>query len=227
MTAKKTNNGIPSDISEAHDNDIIVASREIFLHGEIEEGEDTGINSHISNKFLKNLQILENINNTPIVIHQYSIGGEWESGMMIYDAIQQSLSPFVFVCHGLAASMGSVVPQSVYQKGVRLTMPNCYWLIHEGEQAMSGTVKQVQSYFEFSKLHKSHMYNIYSAVCFETGERFKDMSKAKTKAFIRRKLESKEDWWLTAEEAVTHGFVDGLVGSKKYPSISSVRNKLV
>ena len=32
------------DISEAHDNDIIVASREIFLHGQIiVEGEDTGI----------------------------------------------------------------------------------------------------------------------------------------------------------------------------------------
>ena len=84
-----------------------------------------------------------------------------------------------------------------------------------------------QSYFEFSKLHKSHMYNIYSSVCFETGERFKDMSKAKTKAFIRRKLESKEDWWLTAEEAVTHGFVDGVVGAKKYPSISGIRKKLV
>ena len=216
-----------SSVSEAHDNDLIVSAREIFLHGEIEEGEDTGINSHISNKFLKNLQILENINNTPIIIHQYSIGGEWESGMMIYDAIQQSSSSFVFVCHGLAASMGSVISQSAYQKGVRLTMPNCYWLIHEGEQEISGTVKQVQSYYEFTKLHKSHMYNIYSEVCFSTGERFKDMSKAKTKAFIRRKLESKEDWWLTAEEAVTHGFVDGLVGSKKYPSISNVRNKLV
>ena len=227
MTSQKPNNTIPSDISEAHDNDIIVASREIFLHGEIVEGEDTGINSRISNRFLKNLQILENINNTPIIIHQYSIGGEWESGMMLYDIIKQSSTPFVFVCHGLAASMGSLIPQAVYKKGIRLTMPNCYWLIHEGEQSMSGTVKQVQSYFEFSKLHKSHMYNIYSSVCFETGERFKDMSKAKTKAFIRRKLESKEDWWLTAEEAVTHGFVDGVVGAKKYPSISGIRKKLV
>jgi len=227
MTTKKTNNATPSDISEAHDNDIIVASREIFLHGEIAEGEDTGINSYVCNKFLKNLQILENINNTPIIIHQYSVGGEWESGMMIYDAIQQSSSPLVFVCHGLAASMGSVVPQATYKKGIRLAMPNCYWLIHEGEQYISGTTKQVQSYYELTRLSKSQMYNIYTEVCFETGERFQDMSKAKTKAFIRRKLESKEDWWLTAEDAVTHGFVDGIVGSKKFPSISSVRNKLV
>ena len=227
--ANKRNTSLQSTypISEAHDNDIIVSSREIFLHGHIEDGEDGGIDSRVSNQFLKNLKILESNNHDPIIVHQYSIGGEWESGMMIYDAIQQSAASFIFVCHGIAASMGSITVQSVYNKGVRLTMPNCYWLIHEGEQAMEGTVKQVQSYFEFSKLTKSQMYNIYSDVCFETGERFKDMSRAKTKAFIRRKVESKEDWWLTAEDAVMHGFVDGIVGSKEYKSIIDVKKGLV
>ena len=226
MTNKR-NTSSQSAISEAHDNDIIIASREIFLHGQMDDGEDGGLNSQISNRFLKNLQLLESINNNPIIIHQQSTGGEWESGMMIYDAIQQSAAPFIFICHGIAASMGSITVHSVYKKGLRLTMPNCYWLIHEGEHAIDGTVKQVQSYLEFSKLIKSHMYNIYSEVCFETGERFKDMSKAKTKAFIRRKLESKEDWWLTAEDAVMHGFVDGIVGSEKYKSIIDIKKGLV
>ena len=227
MTTNRNSNKLHSNISEAHDNDIIVASREIFLHGYIEDNEDSGIDGKQSNRFLKNLHILESINHTPIIIHQHSTGGEWESGMMIYDAIQQSAAPFIFICHGIAASMGSITVQSVYKKGLRLTMPNCYWLIHEGEHAIDGTVKQVQSYLEFSKLIKSHMYNIYSEVCFETGERFKDMSKAKTKAFIRRKLESKEDWWLTAEEAVAHGFVDGIIGSEKYRSIIDIKKHLV
>ena len=142
----KTNNSDYSYISEAHDNDIIISSREIFLHGHIEEGEDLGIDSLISINFLKNLQILDSINNNSIIVHQQSIGGEWESGMMIYDAIQQSPSSFIFICHGVAASMGSIIPQAVYQKGLRLTMPNCYWLIHEGEQSISGTTKQVKSY---------------------------------------------------------------------------------
>ena len=226
-TKTKINNTEYSQISEAHDHDIIVSSREIFLHGHIDDGEDSGIDSRMSNQFLKNLQILENISHKPIIIHQHSIGGEWESGMMIYDAIQQSSVKFIFVSHGIAASMGSIVPQSIYNKGIRLTMPNCYWLIHEGEQSISGTTKQVQSYYELTRLSKSQMYNIYTEVCFETGERFQDMSKARTKAFIRRKLESKEDWWLTAEDAVTHGFVDGVVGSEKFKSIISVHKNLV
>ena len=226
-TKTKINNTEYSQISEAHDHDIIVSSREIFLHGHIDDGEDSGIDSRMSNQFLKNLQILENISHKPIIIHQHSIGGEWESGMMIYDAIQQSSVKFIFVSHGIAASMGSIVPQSIYNKGIRLTMPNCYWLIHEGEQSISGTTKQVQSYYELTRLSKSQMYNINTEVCFETGERFQDMSKARTKAFIRRKLESKEDWWLTAEDAVTHGFVDGVVGSEKFKSIISVHKNLV
>ena len=226
-TKTKPNTSDYSYISEAHDNDIIISSREIFLHGHIEDGEDSGIDSRMSNKFLKNLQILDSINNNPIVIHQQSIGGEWESGMMIYDAIQQSPSSFIFICHGVAASMGSIIPQAVYKKGLRITMPNCYWLIHEGEQAMSGTTKQVQSYYELTRLSKSQMYNIYAETCSTTGEYFKDMTQAKTKTFIRRKLESKEDWWLSSKEAITYGFVDGILGSEKFKSIKAIREALV
>ena len=116
-TTTQPNTSDHSYISEAHDHDIIISSREIFLHGPIEDGEHSGIDSPKTNKSLKNLQILDSINNNPIVIHQQSIGGEWESGMMIYDAIQQSPSSFIFICHGVAASMGSIIPQAVYKKG--------------------------------------------------------------------------------------------------------------
>lgn len=227
MATNRNSNKLHSNISEAHDNDIIVDSREIFLHGYIEDSEDSGIDGKQSNRFLKNLHILESIDHTPIVIHQHSTGGEWESGMMIYDAIQQSASSFIFVCHGIAASMGSVIPQAVHNKGVRITMPNCCWLIHEGEQEIVGTSRQVQSYYELSRLTKAKMYSIYSNVCFQTGEYFKDISKAKTKSFIRRKLESKEDWWLTAEDAVKYGFIDGIMGSDKFPSINDIKKNLV
>jgi ATP-dependent Clp protease protease subunit len=232
MTNKRSNRSVQplqsiSPISEAHDHDIIVSTREIFLHGYGDDEEDAGVDYRSSNRFLKNLKILESINNKPITIHQYSIGGEWESGMMIYDAIQQSAASFIFICHGIAASMGSIVPQAVHNKGVRLTMPNCYWLIHEGEQAMSGTVKQFQSYYEFSRLSKFQMYDIYTEVCHESSTHFKNMTKSKVRNFIKRKLESKEDWWLVAEDAIKYGFVDGILGSEKYKSIGQIRRDLV
>ena len=57
-----------SPISEAHENDIIVSTREIFLHGCLDDEEDSGIDCRVSNTFLKNLKILESINNKPIKI---------------------------------------------------------------------------------------------------------------------------------------------------------------
>jgi len=216
-----------SPISEAHDNDIIVSTREIFLHGHFENDADSGIDCRTSNAFLKNLRILESIDQSPIIIHQHSIGGEWESGMMIYDAIRYSNCKFIFICHGIAASMGSIVPQAVHGKGLRLATPNCSWLIHEGEDGVSGTIRQFQSYYEFSKLSKFQMYDIYGDVCKDSGDFFSGQSITKVKSYLRRKLQSKEDWWFTAEEAVKYGFVDGILGSEDYPRIAEIRKSLV
>ena len=53
MATNRNNNKSYSNISEAHDNDIIVSSREIFVHGHVEDGEDGGIDSRVSTQFLK------------------------------------------------------------------------------------------------------------------------------------------------------------------------------
>jgi ATP-dependent Clp protease protease subunit len=226
MNKRLVPTGLKAAVSEVHDYDVIISSREIFLNGYGQE-EDLGVDYRVATRFIKNLKILESFSSDPIVIHQYSEGGEWESGMAIYDAIQHSEASFIFICHGLAASMGSIIPQAVHRKGVRLTMPNCYWLIHEGEQSMEGTRKQVRSYYEFCELSKTQMYDIYSDVCYETGVHFQDTPKAKIKEFVKHKLESREDWWLTAEDALMYGFVDGIMGSKNYKSISEIQNHLV
>ena len=227
MTTSKRGSRQDLHIAEAHDNNIIVSSRESFLHGHFDNEEDSGIDCRCSNGFLKNLKILEGINKDPIVIHQHSIGGEWESGMMIYDAIRHSSCSFIFVCHGIAASMASIIPQAVHGKGIRLTTPNCYWLIHEGTQEVAGTVKQFESYYEFSKLSKVKMYDIYTEVCQQTGSYFRKKNVQKAKTFLKRKLESREDWWLTSEEAVLYGFADGILGEENYKTIADLKKSLV
>ena len=98
-------------IAEAHDSGIIASTREIFLHNYFEE-EDPGIDYRASTKFLTNLRILEGQNHKPIIIHQHSTGGEWHAGMAIYDAIKGSPCSFIFICHGICASMGSIIAQA-------------------------------------------------------------------------------------------------------------------
>ena len=154
-----------SIVSEAHEYDVIVATREIFLHSYYDGEEDAGIEYRVANKFLKNLKVLESISSEPIIVHQHSVGGEWDCGMVIYDGLVATSCPIVFICHGVAASMGSMIPQAVYKKGLRLTMPNCCWLVHEGYEETSGTVKQFNSYHEFSKSTMVQLYDIYCDRC--------------------------------------------------------------
>lgn len=205
------------EIFNLHDYCINIGAREIFLYDEIDC--DSAI------KFLKNLTFLEGQSNKPITIHQYSVGGEWSSGMMIYDAIIASPCKFVFVTHGTAASMGSVIPQAVYGKGYRVSTPNCDWLIHEGSLSFDNTMKAVSSLIEAEKRTKSTMYDIYTACCV-SGEYFKDQPPKKIRAYIRSKLATREDWWITSDEAVYYGLADSVLGAPGYETIKGIRDSI-
>lgn len=201
------------DIFNIHDYNINVQAREIFLYDEID--------CDSAMKFIKNLKLLEKISSKPITIHQYSTGGEWASGMAIYDAIYFSSCPFLFLTYGCAASMGSVIPQAVLNKGYRVTTPNCDWLVHEGYIAVDNTVRAVSSLVDADKRTKSKMYDIYTE-CFAGGEYFKDQPPKKIRSYIRSKLATKEDWYLTSEEAVYYGLADAVLGSQGYETINSI-----
>ena len=227
MTMRKNSGDRSTLVSEAHEYDLIVAKREIFLHSYYDGGDDAGLDYRVANKFLKNIKILESIGNDPITIHQHSVGGDWESGMIIYDILAATSCPLLFICHGIAASMGSIVPQAVYRKGLRLTMPSCCWLVHEGYESTEGTVKQFNSYHEFSKTTMVQLYDIYCDRCHASGSFFSGMTKKQCKSYLRRKLKAKEDWWFNAQEAVSYGFADGMLGDKKYPTMDKVKELLV
>lgn len=209
-------------ITEAHDHSIITDSREIFFHGYFDDSEDEDVSWKSANVFIKNMRILEQQNSSPIVVHQYSSGGEWTSGMAIYDKILFSKCPIIFLCYGIAASMGSIIPQAIHNKGIRVSMPNCDWLLHEGYTSADGTHKRFYSTAQYSERLRLKMYDIYSEVCMG-GPRFQGYSKGKVKSFLKKKIESKEDWWLSASEAVDYGFCDGVFGTEGFEDIETIK----
>ena len=68
------------------------------------------------------------------------------------------------------------------------------------------------------------MIDIYHDVCKE-GEFFKTY-KGKASTFISNKMRDKEDWWMSAEEAVYHGFVDDIIGGSTYPTIEALKDSV-
>ena len=207
--------------SDVHDTSLIMESREIFLRGGSSQDEPA-INHIVAEKFLINLRILEQSGKDPIIIHQQTVGGDWHSGICIYDAIKNSPCKFVFICHGICASMGSIIAQAPFNKGVRVSMPNCEWLIHEGFCAVEGTYKQAFSLYEFEKKALEKSYDILGEVSQESGSHFSNSKEGAAKRFIKKQLSSKEDWWLSPEEALDYGFVDGIFGKEGFESLDKI-----
>ena len=152
-------------VDELHRWNILLDTREIYIHGHVDNQEaDPGVDWKMSNNFIKNIHLLERIDSSkPIVIHMHSVGGEWCEGMMMYDAIHNCTSPTIAITHGIAASMGSIVPLSA---SLVISMPSCWWMIHDGYTDISEqTYKQSLSWAEWEKETREEMLEVYLGSC--------------------------------------------------------------
>ena len=89
-------------------------TREIFLHNHFgnNDEENPGVEYKMSNTFIKNLRSLDQENNSDVLIHMQSVGGEWADGMAIFDAITMCRSKVNIIVYGQAESMSSIILQA-------------------------------------------------------------------------------------------------------------------
>lgn len=210
-----------SIVEAAHGYGVILDTREIFLYGEVDA---EGV---LGNQFITNMRILlSKSSSKPIVIHQHSLGGDWCTGMMIFDSILSCPCPIIFICHGIAASMGSIIPMACVSHGDAyiINMPNCDWLIHDGTTDISEglTMKQARSWASWEERNTKTMREWYVQAC-SRGKVFEGKTKPQIRARIKSRLNLDEDWWLTAREAVDHGFADAVLGDENFESIISIK----
>ena len=186
---------------------------EIYLHSDTHGLEDNGIDFKVAAKFMKDLHEAENVGENTI-IHFQSIGGEWADGMSIYDAITHSPSSITIVGHGCLCSMGTVILQAAQR---RFLMPHCDLMVHFGDLTLSGTQLAMESTNRYYVKVKDAMIDIYARRCIK-GKFFKEKgySLSKVKTYIKRKLESSVDWYMSPEEAVDLGFADKIITKKEY-----------
>ena len=210
-------------IGEAHVYGVDTKNREVYLHGyhgAFEEGP--GVDYRMATTFVKNIRTLDIINSQPIVIHMHSIGGNWADGMAIYDAISLCKSRVTILVYGQAESMSGIILQSA---DLRIMMPHSYFMLHFGSSLREGDYLSSQNYSKLEKKMSSTMLDIYTALAIEGKffqERYTPTTQDKVRQYIRKKMKD-GDWYLDGHEAVYHGFVDGVLNSRKYPSIESIK----
>jgi ATP-dependent protease ClpP protease subunit len=174
----------------------------------------------MSNGLLKNIKLLEQTADRPIIIHQHSMGGEWDAGMMMYDIIKTCEQQVIIITHGSACSMGTIIPLAA---DLVICMPSCFWLLHSGTTDINDqmTYKQSRSWSKYEKIQQNTMMEIYTNAC-RSSKLFSGKTDKQITNYLNRKLDYYEDWWISANELVDLGFCDGIYGSKGYENLEEI-----
>ena len=138
-------------------------------------------------------------------IHLYinSPGGSITDGMAIVDTINYIKCPVSTICVGLAASMGAVLLASG-TKGKRYATPNAEILIHQPLIAGGGLSGQTTEI----KIHADHMV--------KTREKLNKLLSEKTGQSLEQiEKDTERDHYMTAEEALKYGLIDGILDYRK------------
>lgn len=209
------------EISRIHDYDLILKTREVFLFGREElasdlEGEEPGVEYTMANRLIRNLRILDQASDGPILLHMKSCGGDWMEGMAIYQAIRTCRSRVVAVVWTHARSMTSIILQAC---DYRAMMPYSHYMLHDGTFGMHGTVKQAYTEMEELRKAQEQMMGIYIARLVETGS----YTERTARRWLRAQMDRKEEVYLDAHQTVEMGLADEVVEDYDLTRIRAAR----
>ena len=137
-----------------------------------------------------------------ISLYINSPGGSITDGMAIVDTINYIKCPVTTICVGMAASMGAVLLASG-AKGKRFATPNAEILIHQPliSGGLSGQTTEI-------KIHADHMVR--------TREKLNKLLSERTGQSLETiERDTERDNYMTAQEALEYGLIDGILDERK------------
>ena len=164
-------------------------------------GED--VNPTTSSLIVAQMLFLESEDpDKEIFFYINSPGGSITDGMAIVDTMNYIKCPVTTVCVGLAASMGAVL-LAAGEKGKRFAMPNSEVMIHQpliGGHGLQGQATEI-------KIHADHLV--------KTREKLnKFLSERTGKPLEQIERDTERDNYMTAEEALEYGLIDGIMSKR-------------
>lgn len=189
---KEKKENVPTKIADRIEHSLLEARR-IFI--------SDAVDSDSAKEIIRKLWYLELSDpGKPILFVINSPGGAVDSGFAIWDQIKMITSPVTTLVTGLAASMGSILSLCAAPKR-RFATPHSRIMIHQ--PLISGVIKGQATDLEIQAREMLKTRNILINIYVDaTGKDFATIEKA-----IDR------DTWMTAEEALSFGLLDGIVSS--------------
>ena len=134
-----------------------------------------------------------------------SPGGSIIDGLALFDYIRRLSREGMFIetsAYGYAASMAGILLQA----GDRRVMARESWLlIHAPSFIAHGSLSDVRDRVDWINRMNQRVVQIF----FERSQATEAPNKLSLDEIIRRY--DRKDWWLSSDEALDHGFVDGVV----------------
>lgn len=166
----------------------LLSNRQIFLTGHIDEKN--------SSEIIKQLMILDRVDNKPITLYINSGGGQCSAGFSIIDTISGLRSPIITVIIGCACSMAALIAVA---GTIRFITENSYWMAHDGSVGFGGKMKESIDY----SLHVQDLQNkIFTFLRKKTKLTEQDISTAMTGHL-----------WLDASQCLKKNVVDRIARS--------------
>lgn len=189
---------IRDDLDRFHDYGIYLPTRTIFMGSEehhIEHGE-SGTDGAMVERTVKNLHILDSVEDSPINIIMNNIGGDEYSCFAIIDAIKQCRSHVAITALGHAMSAGSLILQAADE---RIMGPLAVQMIHYGTWGCNDHSKTFQKWAREGKRIDTWMEEYYLQRIQEKNPKFQ----------LRRLKDMLDhDTFLTANESLELGLCD-------------------
>ncbi|MBZ6004231.1 ATP-dependent Clp protease proteolytic subunit [Leuconostoc gelidum subsp. aenigmaticum] len=169
----------------------LLKDRIILVQGEVEDSMATSI--------VAQLLFLEAQDPTKeISMYINSPGGSVTAGLSVTDTMNFIKAPVTTIVMGLAASMGTIIASSG-EKGHRFMLPNAEYLIH---QPMGGAVGGTQ---------QTDMAIIADQLTKTRAKLNKILADASDKDLETIAHDTERDNWMSAEETLAYGFIDGIL----------------
>jgi ATP-dependent protease ClpP protease subunit len=149
-----------------------------------------------------------------VIINVSSGGGSVFEGLSIAGLISQYSGKTTGIGIGIVASAATIVLLSCEEKKM---LRNSFFMIHNSWGLAGGDATDMEKSAELLKKIDEQMAKIYTAQIKSAGK-LVDESEDKTLAKVKKMMEA--ETWLTAEEALDLGLIDGIVEEdKKYNSL--------
>lgn len=159
---------------------------------------EIGIDHRVAARFIKNLQFLDSEldkREEIDIILLTGIGGDWLAGMAMFDTIKSCKHNTNFYVPVFACSMCSILPQAATK---RYISPNAGLMIHNLSIDAAGDISKTLSESRYYTKENEKMIDIFA--------KRSNLSASKIKKNINRH----KDWYVTAEECVEFGLMDGV-----------------